>query len=97
MCPSRIPGMVSLATRTTRFPTSVVLHKGVHYAIGYCGTGVSRSTFFGHKVALKVLGHPEGATAFDDLDFPPFPVQPVAKYAVPVVETWYRLRDAANI
>jgi glycine/D-amino acid oxidase-like deaminating enzyme len=70
--------------------------KGVHFALGYCGTGVSRATYFGNKVALQLLGDPEGATAFDDLVFPAFPLQPVAKLAVPVVETWYRIRDAAK-
>jgi len=71
--------------------------RGVHYAIGYCGTGVSRATYFGHKIALQVLGDAEGRTAFDDLAFPSFPAHPVAREAVPVVETWYRIRDAANI
>lgn len=71
--------------------------RGVHYAIGYCGTGVSRATYFGHKIALQVLGDAGGRTAFDDLAFPSFPVHSVAKQAVPVVETWYRIRDAANI
>ena len=42
---------------------------GLHYAMGYCGSGVSMATYLGHKVALKVLGSPEGATAFDDLPF----------------------------
>ncbi len=71
---------------------------GLYYALGYCGNaGVSRATYFGHKIALKVLGDPDGRTAFDDLAFPSFPVQPIAKLLVPVVETWYRLRDGANI
>lgn len=70
---------------------------GVFYALGYCGTGVSRSTYFGHKVALKVLGDPAGHTAFDDLVFPSVPFHPVAKHAVPLVETWYRVLDAAKI
>jgi glycine/D-amino acid oxidase-like deaminating enzyme len=70
---------------------------GIHYAIGYCGTGVSRATYFGHKIALQIVGDDEGRTAFDDLAFPSFPAHPVAKRAVPVVETWYRLRDATNI
>jgi len=71
--------------------------QGVHYAIGYCGTGVSRATYFGHKIACQVLGDAEGRTAFDDLSFPSFPAHPIAKQAVPVVETWYRIRDAADI
>jgi glycine/D-amino acid oxidase-like deaminating enzyme len=70
---------------------------GVHYALGYCGTGVSRATYFGNKIALQVLGKPEGRTSFDDLAFPAFPAHPIARRAVPAVETWYRIRDAANI
>ncbi|TKV71681.1 FAD-dependent oxidoreductase [Bradyrhizobium elkanii] len=70
---------------------------GVHYAIGYCGTGVSRATYFGHKVALQLMEAPDNSTAFDDLDFPTFPVYPIAKRAVPFIETFYRLRDIFNI
>jgi glycine/D-amino acid oxidase-like deaminating enzyme len=70
---------------------------GVHYALGYCGTGVSRATYFGNKIALQVLAKPEGRTSFDDLTFPAFPAHPIAKRAVPTVETWYRFRDATNI
>ena len=66
---------------------------GVHYAAGYCGTGVSRATYFGHKIALQMTGDPDGRTAFDDLVFPAFPVRDAAQIAVPVVETWYRIRD----
>ncbi|WP_246765353.1 FAD-binding oxidoreductase [Aminobacter sp. SR38] len=69
---------------------------GVHYALGYCGTGVSRATYFGHKIALQLLGDTEGRTAFDDLVFPSFPAHPIAKRAVPVVETWYRVRDCLS-
>jgi glycine/D-amino acid oxidase-like deaminating enzyme len=70
--------------------------QGIHYAVGYCGTGVSRATYFGHKIALQLMGDAEGRTAFDDLAFPSFPVHSVARHAVPVVETWYRIRDATN-
>lgn len=70
---------------------------GLYYALGYCGTGVSRATYFGHKIALQLLGRQEGRTAFDDLIFPAFPAHPIAKHAVPVVETWYRVRDATNL
>jgi glycine/D-amino acid oxidase-like deaminating enzyme len=70
---------------------------GVHYALGYCGTGVSRSTYFGNKIALQVLGKSDGRTAFDDLTFPAFPAHPVAKHMVPVVETLYRARDVTGL
>jgi len=70
---------------------------GVHFAVGYCGTGVSRATYFGNKIALQVMGDSAGRTAFDDLVFPSFPAHPIAKRAVPGVETWYRIRDATKI
>jgi len=70
--------------------------QGLHYAIGYCGTGVSRATYFGNRIALQLLGRSEGRTAFDDLAFPSFPAHPIARRAVPVVETWYRVLDATK-
>ena len=70
---------------------------GVHYAVGYCGTGVSRATYFGHKIALQITGDPEGRTAFDSLRFPAFPSRAVAQMAAPVVEAWYRFRDSTNL
>jgi glycine/D-amino acid oxidase-like deaminating enzyme len=70
---------------------------GIHYAAGYCGTGVSRATYFGHKIALKILGDPDGKTEFDDLSFPPFPSRTLAQWAVPAIETWYRFRDRTKL
>ena len=70
---------------------------GVHYALGYCGTGVSRSTYFGRKIALKILGDAEGDTAFDDMPLPGHPFHVFARAAAPLFEAWYRLRDVGNI
>ena len=67
--------------------------EGIWYAMGYCGTGVVRSTYFGHKVALKILGDAAGRTAFDDLEFRDFPVHTLARRAVPFVTGWYRVLD----
>ncbi len=69
-------------------------YDGIWYAAGYCGTGVSRSTWFGHKVALKVLGDVEGNSVFDDLPFSPFAFRWAAPLGVAAVETWYRIQDA---
>jgi glycine/D-amino acid oxidase-like deaminating enzyme len=70
---------------------------GVHYAMGYCGTGVSRATHFGRKVALQMLGKPEGRSAFDDIAFPSHVLHALARPAVPLYEGWYRFRDAVGI
>jgi glycine/D-amino acid oxidase-like deaminating enzyme len=68
-------------------------HDSIYYAMGYCGSGVVRATWFGRKIALQMLGDREGRTAFDDLPFRPFPAPFAARRAVPVVTQWYRFRD----
>lgn len=65
----------------------------IYYAMGYCGSGVVRATWFGHKIALRILGDKDGRTAFDDLPFRRFPLPFAARRAVPAVTEWYRLRD----
>ena len=69
---------------------------GVYYAMGYCGTGVSRATHFGRKIALQMLERPEGRSAFDELTFPSHPLHAFARPAVPFYEGWYRIRDAVG-
>lgn len=85
-----------IAYTTDVFP-HLGCHDGIWYALGYCGTGVSRSTYFGHKIALKVLGDPAGCTAFDDLAFNEFSWRWAAPVGVAAVEGWYRLQDALGI
>ena len=70
---------------------------GAYYAMGYCGTGVSRATHFGRKIALQMLGRPEGRSAFDDLTFPSHLLHALARPALPLYESWYRIRDAVGI
>jgi glycine/D-amino acid oxidase-like deaminating enzyme len=65
----------------------------IHHAMGYCGTGVVRSTYFGHKIALKILGDKEGRTAFDDLDFRSYPMHFLTRRMVRPVTELYRFRD----
>lgn len=65
----------------------------IYHAMGYCGTGVVRSTYFGHKIALKMLGDKDGWTAFDDLDFPAYPVHFLTRRMVRPVTELYRFRD----
>lgn len=37
---------------------------GVHFAVGYSGSGVAMAPYLGMKVAAQALGHEEGDTAF---------------------------------
>jgi glycine/D-amino acid oxidase-like deaminating enzyme len=49
-------------------------HEGIHYCIGYCGSGVSLSTHFGRRIGLQMLGRPEGRTALDAIPFRTLPL-----------------------
>ena len=42
---------------------------GVHYAMGYCGSGLSLASYCGMRIGQKVLGRKEGDTALDNLPF----------------------------
>jgi glycine/D-amino acid oxidase-like deaminating enzyme len=44
--------------------------EGVHYAAGYCGSGVAMAPYLGTRVGLKLLGRAEGRTALEGLAFP---------------------------
>jgi len=48
-------------------------HDGIHYAMGYCGSGVGMANYLGMRLGQQVLGLAEGRTAFDDLPFPTRP------------------------
>lgn len=76
------------------FPHLGCTPEGIHYAMGYCGTGVARSTWFGHKIALQIMMKKEGFSEFTGLRFPSHTFQALASAAVPFFERWYRARDA---
>lgn len=68
-------------------------HEGVHYAMGYCGSGVAMSSYLGMRMGQKVLGLSEGRTAFDDLPFPTRPFYTGRPWFLPAAVAWYRWRD----
>ncbi|MEM1265712.1 MAG: FAD-binding oxidoreductase [Pseudomonadota bacterium] len=66
---------------------------GIHYAMGYCGSGVSMASYLGMRVGQQVLGLKEGATAFDGLPFPTRPFYTGRPWFLPAAVAWYRWRD----
>jgi glycine/D-amino acid oxidase-like deaminating enzyme len=42
---------------------------GIHYAMGYCGSGVGMAGYLGMRVGQQVLGRAEGRTAFEAARF----------------------------
>lgn len=70
------------------------VHDGIHYALGYCGSGVSMASYLGMRAGQKVLGLGEGRTAFDDLPHPTRPFYNGTPWFLPAAVAWYRWRDA---
>lgn len=67
---------------------------GIHYAMSYCGSGVSMASYLGTKVGQQVLGRAEGRTAFDGLSFPARPLYSGRPWFLPATVAFNRWRDS---
>ncbi|MGH7107867.1 MAG: NAD(P)/FAD-dependent oxidoreductase [Acetobacteraceae bacterium] len=66
---------------------------GLHYAMGYCGSGVGMAGYLGMRVGQQVLGRPEGATAFDEIRFQIRPFYGGNPWFLAPSVMYYRWRD----
>ena len=66
---------------------------GIHYCMGYCGSGVSLAPYFGTRLAQQLLGKPEGRTALDGRSFGTRPLYSGKPWFLPWTIAYYRLRD----
>ena len=66
---------------------------GMHYAMGYCGSGVVMSTWLGRKAALRLLGQAGGKSAFAELGHPTSPFYYGKPWFLPFVQAWYQGAD----
>lgn len=69
------------------------LRDGLHYAMGYCGSGVAMGSYLGHKIAHKLLGDGEGETVLDDAPFETRPLYFGKPWFLAAAIAWYKLRD----
>jgi glycine/D-amino acid oxidase-like deaminating enzyme len=69
------------------------VHDGVHFAMGYCGSGVSMASYLGMRLGQKVLGLKEGTTAFDGLPYPSRPFYFGRPWFLPAAVAWYQWND----
>ena len=69
------------------------VHEGVHFALGCNAAGLPMGTWIGHKVALRLLGHPESATPYDGRRFPMSPSILGYPWFMPILTTWARWQD----
>ena len=71
---------------------------GLYYAMGYCGSGVARSSYFGTKLGHKMLGdEARGVTSFDDLSFESRPFYTGNPWFMPAIIRWHRLADRLGL
>jgi glycine/D-amino acid oxidase-like deaminating enzyme len=68
-------------------------HGGIHYATGYCGSGVGMAGYLGMRIGQQVLGLPEGRTGFNGIPFPARPYYQGTPWFVGPAVTYYRLHD----
>ena len=70
---------------------------GLHYAMGYCGSGVSMAAYLGTRVGQQLLGRREGRTALDDLRFQTRPLYNGTPWFLAASVAFYRWRDALGL
>jgi glycine/D-amino acid oxidase-like deaminating enzyme len=68
-------------------------HEGVHYALACNGSGVVTMTHLGRQAARQMLGRANQASAFSLLPFPTMPGYSGNPWFMPIVGSWYRLKD----
>jgi glycine/D-amino acid oxidase-like deaminating enzyme len=71
-------------------------HDGLHYAMGYCGSGISLASYFGTRIGQQILGLKEGATALDGLSFQTRPLYYGDPWFLAASIMYYRWRDRQN-
>jgi len=67
---------------------------GVHYSMGYCGSGVSLASYFGMRIGQQVLGLPEGRSPLQDGAFSGRPYYWGKPWFLAAAIRYYRWQDA---
>lgn len=71
-------------------------HDELFYAIGYCGSGVTRTSYLAKKLASRILGHDDYHTAFDDLPFESKPLYTGTPWFMPTILKWHSFLDSID-
>ena len=77
---------------TRDFVPHIGEREGIHYAIGFCGSGTVWGTWLGHKSALKILGDDARGSVFDQ-PLKSIPLYRGKAWFLPPAMRWYALRD----
>jgi glycine/D-amino acid oxidase-like deaminating enzyme len=75
-------------------------HDGIHFAMGYCGSGLALGTTFGLKMAERIGRASDRAyepSPFERIPYPGMPLLPAAyrgrPWFLPLAGEWFRLAD----
>lgn len=66
---------------------------GVHYAMGYCGSGAGMAGYLGMKLGLRVLGDADAATGLAETEFQTRPFYTGNPWFLAASVMYYRWRD----
>ena len=84
-------------TGNTAFTLDALPHmgedEGLHYALGCNGSGIAMMTYLGYQTARKIARAANYACAFDGPDFPDHPLYSGNPWFLPLIGSYYRLRD----
>jgi glycine/D-amino acid oxidase-like deaminating enzyme len=69
---------------------------GIHYAVGYCGIGMTTGSYLGSMIANKILGHPS-RIATDTLKFPSEPLPWIGRPYTRLGMEYMNVRDRLDI
>lgn len=76
-------------------------HEGVHYAMGYCGSGVGMASYLGMRIGRRIRqerqGHEELPAGLEALPFPTRPLYRGRPWFLGPAVTLFRLRDATGL
>ncbi len=81
---------------TFDFVPNIGRHDGIWHAMGYSGNGNTMAPYLGHKVALQILGDPEGETPFSRTDFPARWWHRGAPWFLPFADALFRMKDVRS-
>ena len=84
-------------TGTVAYSFDELAHTGtqneMHYAMSYCGSGVSMASYLGMKMGRKIAEVSDSQTAFDGLQYPSRPYYFGRPWFLPLAVEWYRMTD----
>jgi len=70
---------------------------GLHYAMGYCGSGVGMASYFGMRTGQRILGLAEGRTGVEQATFQTRPLYNGNPWFLSAAVSMYKIRDKLNI